>query len=107
MSQTQLGEMLGITFQQLQKNENGTNRLGCSRLFRLSQALDVPVSYFFEDIPTTLSAAAKSDAESQPCDSDIVFKRETLKLVRAYYRIEDEKVRRQLRSPVMEVGDGG
>ena len=109
MSQMQLAEQLGLTFQQVQKNEKGSNRLGSSRLFQLSQILDVPVSYFFEGLPQTVSAGTKSDApiaESQPGDSDILFKRETLELVRAYYRINDERAKRRLLSLVKEVGGG-
>ena len=107
LSQTQLADLLGLTFQQVQKNERGSNRIGGSRLYQLSQILDVPVSYFFAGIPETVSAGAKSDApiaESPPGDSDILFKRETLELVRAYYRINNENVRHQLRSLVREVG---
>ena len=51
MSQTAVGERLEITFQQLQKNEWGINRIGASRLYKLSQILDVPIGYFFEDLP--------------------------------------------------------
>jgi transcriptional regulator with XRE-family HTH domain len=56
LSQSDLAKKLDISFQQLQKNERGTNRVGCSRLWELSQALMVPVSYFFEGLPTTVMA---------------------------------------------------
>jgi len=52
MSQEKLGEALGLTFQQVQKYERGVNRIGASRLYHLSQILDVPVSFFFDDMPT-------------------------------------------------------
>ena len=109
LSQTQLADLLGLTFQQVQKYERGSNRIASSRLFQLSQILDVRMPYFFEGIPPDVSVGAKSDApiaESQPGDSDILFKRETLELVRAYFRIKDKKVRRRLRSLVRDVGDG-
>ncbi len=109
MSQMQLGELLGLTFQQVQKYEKGFNRVASSRLFQLSQILDVRVSYFFDGLPPDVSEAAMSDApiaESQPGDSDRLFKRETLKLVRAYYRIKDDEVRRRLLTLVREVGGG-
>ncbi len=110
LSQTQLADLLGLTFQQVQKNERGSNRIGGSRLYQLSQILDVPISYFFERIPETVSAGAKSDApiaESQPSDPDVLFKRETLEFVRAYYRINNEKVRNRLLSLVREVVRSG
>ncbi len=106
MSQMQLAEHVGVSFQQVQIYEKGFSRIASSRLFQLSQILDVPVSYFFEGIPTTVFAGATSDApvaETPPSDPDILLKRETLKLVRAYYRIKDEKLRRRLRSLVREV----
>src|SRR5215469_7120842 len=57
MSQEQLGDALGLTFQQVQKYERGMNRVGASRLFDLSRVLDVPISFFFDDMPETVSAA--------------------------------------------------
>ena len=87
MSQTDLGKALGVTFQQIQKNERGVNRIGASRLYQLSHVLDVPVGYFFdgieEEVPTWSS-------------DDVMARRETLKLVRAYYHIRDQKVRKAL-----------
>ncbi len=56
MSQTTLGEAIGLTFQQVQKYERGPNRIGASRLFELSWALDVPVEYFFDEMPAEVSA---------------------------------------------------
>ncbi len=79
MNQTQLGEALGVTFQQIQKNERGFNRIGASRLYQLSQILDVPVSFFFDEL----------DDERTWSPNDILPKRETLELVRAYYRNRD------------------
>lgn len=102
MSQERLGEALGLTFQQVQKYERGTNRVGASRLYHLSQILDVPVSFFFEEIlPETVvpsgggSAGSASAAGARP-ESETMMRRETLELVRAYYRIGDPQVRRRL-----------
>ena len=86
MNQTQLGEALGLTFQQVQKNELGVNRIGGSRLYQLSQILDVPVSFFFDEL----------DDEKTWSPDDILPKRETLELVRAYYRIRDPAARKRL-----------
>lgn len=102
MSQEKLGDAVGLTFQQIQKYERGANRIGASRLYQFSHIMDVPVSFFFADMPT----AAKSDpamagpGASEPGQvdpqNDPMQRQETLELVRAYYRIGDEKVRRRL-----------
>ena len=79
---------LGVTFQQLQKNESGMNRIGASRLWQLSQVLDVPVSYFFEGLDEGTGAWSSDD---------MLVKRETLELVRSYYRVTDPEIRKRLR----------
>ena len=108
MNQTQLGEALGITFQQVQKNERGTNRIGASRLYQISKILDVPVSYFFEEL-TEKSAAATPIALSpvnivEERRREPMQKRETLELVRAYYKITEPNVRKHLFELVKAVG---
>ena len=96
MSQQNVGEMLGLTFQQLQKYEKGANRVSASRLYELSQILDVPVSYFFEEMPTKSSNRRQvSDGKSETAP-DLMNNRETLELVRAYYRIKDPAVRAKI-----------
>jgi transcriptional regulator with XRE-family HTH domain len=101
MSQEKLGESLGLTFQQVQKYERGANRIGASRLWDLSRVLDCPVSFFFEEMDQeTASASPRNlsvetpDVEAR--DGDQMTKRETLELVRAYYRIKDYHVRRRI-----------
>jgi len=98
MSQEKLGDALGLTFQQIQKYERGANRIGSSRLFKLSQILDVPVSFFFDDMPTDVEHANRglAEAPAEPFEADQLSKRETLELVRAYYRIGDAKVRKRV-----------
>ncbi|HYC03454.1 MAG TPA: helix-turn-helix transcriptional regulator [Azospirillaceae bacterium] len=102
MSQEKLGEAIGLTFQQVQKYERGANRIGASRLFDLSRVLDVPVSFFFDDMPDEADAApaealeAADVAEAVAPDTDPLAKRETLELVRAYYKISDPGVRKRL-----------
>lgn len=93
LSQTQLGKELGVTFQQVQKYERGTNRIGSSRLFRLSSALDVPVAYFFEGAETKLPGY---DAGLDALDGDAFERQETQELVEAYYRIADPRVRKKV-----------
>lgn len=106
MSQEKLGDALGLTFQQIQKYERGANRIGSSRLFKLSQILDVPVSFFFDDMPEVVERANRglAEAPSEPFEADQLSKRETLELVRAYYRIGDGKVRKRVFELVKAVG---
>jgi transcriptional regulator with XRE-family HTH domain len=104
MSQERLGEALGLTFQQVQKYERGTNRIGASRLYRVSQVLDVPVSYFFDEINAETAQAAGAAAPGETAafepaparEGETMMRRETLELVRAYYRISDPRIRRRL-----------
>ncbi len=103
MSQTDLGKALGVTFQQCQKNESGFNRIGASRLYQLSHVLDVPLSYFFDDMPELGPDAMPglSETKREDYEPDPLVKRETLELVRAYYRNRDPKVRNALRRMVI------
>lgn len=120
MSQEKLGEALGITFQQVQKYERGANRVGASRLYDLASALDVPISFFFDDMPApgqtsgpqppptfhgglsqnrkpfetpfqTGTASVFSDQEAS-----LFSRKETIELIRAYYRIPDAVVRKRV-----------
>ncbi|RMF12870.1 MAG: helix-turn-helix domain-containing protein [Alphaproteobacteria bacterium] len=109
MSQEKLGDALGLTFQQIQKYERGANRIGSSRLYKISKILDVPVSYFFEEMPSDVEAANRglSDVPSEPFEVDQLSKRETLELVRAYYRIRDAKVRKRMFELVKAIANAG
>src|ERR1700751_4111328 len=103
MSQEKLGEAIGLTFQQVQKYERGANRIGASRLFDLSRVLDVPVSFFFDEMsenaaqqsPRMMVAGLVEEAVEE-VENDPMTKRETLELVRAYYKISDPTVRKRL-----------
>ncbi len=103
MSQERLGEALGLTFQQVQKYERGVNRVGASRLYDLSRVLDVPISFFYDDMPESVggprSAVRGSAGFGDTQDAfgdDALNRRETLELVRAYYRITDAGVRKRV-----------
>jgi transcriptional regulator with XRE-family HTH domain len=101
MSQEKLGEAIGLTFQQVQKYERGANRVGASRLFDLSRVLDVPVGFFFDEMPEDVAASSPAQApgRDQPMpeqELDPMVKRETLELVRAYYKIQEPSVRKRL-----------
>ncbi len=106
MSQEKLGEAIGLTFQQVQKYERGANRIGASRMYDLSRVLDVPVSFFFDDMPPEVERLSPRQInapeneglheEAAGFQHDPMTKRETLELVRAYYRITDPNVRRRV-----------
>ncbi len=101
MTQTTLGGSLGVSFQQMQKYENGVNRISASRLFALSRVLDVPIEYFFDDMPTAVAASSPAQdggkAKKPPSyEPDPMATRETLELVRAYYKITDPEIRKRL-----------
>ena len=101
MNQTKLGNALNLSFQQVQKYENGTNRIGSSRLYQLSKVLDVPISYFFDDLPAEISGKrAPGLAKSTGFEGDPLAKLETLQLVRAYYRIPNPHLRNRVRKLV-------
>ena len=101
MSQEKLGEALGLTFQQVQKYERGANRIGASRLFDLCRVLEVPVSYFFEEMGDDVQAASprhmvRATQDPPEMAGSVMARRETLELVRAYYRIGDPELRRHV-----------
>lgn len=90
MTQQQLAEQVGIKFQQIQKYETGANRVSASRLWDIAEALDVPVSFFFEGLDDT----QKSDAEKSMLPPDLMGDKEALDLVRSYYAIPENQRRR-------------
>jgi len=103
LSQEKLGDALGLTFQQVQKYERGVNRIGASRLFDLSRVLDVPIGFFFDDMPDAVGGGVNSARRSygfadqqEGFDDETLHRRETLELVRAYYRINDPSVRKRV-----------
>ena len=102
ISQEKLAESVAITFQQIQKYERGINRIGASRLFDLAAVLDVSADFFFEEMPDQIarqSPAQRSGATPPAVANagyDLLARRETLELVRAYYQIGNEGVRKRL-----------
>jgi transcriptional regulator with XRE-family HTH domain len=96
MTQQQLGERVGIKFQQIQKYETGMNRVSASRLWDIAQALEVPVSYFFEglEMEDGVEASAGGFEGSEAAKGDLLADREALELVRSYYAIPETQRRR-------------
>ena len=104
MSQEKLGELIGLTFQQVQKYERGLNRISASRLFDISKVLEVPISFFFEEMadqvadlsPRKLAGVDELAEEPVLFDYDPMTKKETLELVRCYYMIPDRKMAKKM-----------
>ena len=113
MSQEKLGDALGLTFQQVQKYERGVNRVGASRLFDLSRVLDVPIAFFFDDLPDHLAElhggsmmgrAGFAERQSGFGTDELMNRRETLDMVHAYYRITDPAVRKRVFELIKSMG---
>ncbi len=114
MSQEKLGEALGLTFQQVQKYEKGTNRIGASRLQHIAESLNVPPAYFFENAPALDAARSDVSAHSAMAEAgsayvvDFISTTEGLNLNRAFARIKDPKVRKRVVDLVVALaGDEG
>lgn len=113
MSQEQLGKASGLTFQQIQKYERGTNRMGASRLYQLGRLLNVDVAFFFEDMVAQSPASSQGVANTeqsqlegaQDIDKNILQSREIMQLVRAYNRITDPKQRRTIYDLIKSMAD--
>jgi len=99
MSQEKLGDALGLTFQQVQKYEKGTNRIGASRLQQISHILQVPVAFFFEgapNLPGSIRTDGLGEAPSPAYVSDFLATSDGLALTKAFMRITDSKLRRRI-----------
>lgn len=106
MSQSAIGKAVGLTFQQIQKYEHGANRLSASKLYEFAKVLDVPVSFFFDAMPTE-ATRFKGKHGAPPAagrSKDPLVKRESLELVRAYYKIGNTSVRKAIAKVVQELG---
>ena len=101
MSQSTLADGLDLTFQQVQKYEKGTNRISASRLQHISQILQLPVTFFFEGTPG--QSKAKDDAPSLACVTDFLATRNGLALTKAFMKIKDDKLRRNIVNLVEEI----
>jgi len=105
ISQSEIGKALDVTFQQIQKYENGANRIGASNLYRLAQALNVEVSYFFEDLPSATKIKSLSDQPAASFEHDPMTQPESIKLVHNYFRIFSPGVRGRVFQLVKSIAD--
>jgi transcriptional regulator with XRE-family HTH domain len=107
MSQEKLGEMLGLTFQQVQKYEKGVNRIGAGRLYQMAHILGVPISYFYEDVANAAPqpADAANDHAAPPV-MEFLSSGEGLQLALAFMRIRESKVRKRVIDLVKSLSDG-
>jgi transcriptional regulator with XRE-family HTH domain len=109
MSQEKLGDALGLTFQQVQKYEKGTNRIGASRLQQIAHILQVTVSFFFEGAPSVQTATrieGMAEAPSPAYVSDFLATSDGLALTKAFMRIGDSKLRRRIVDLVEQIAGG-
>jgi len=105
ISQSEIGKTLDVTFQQIQKYENGANRIGASNLYRLAKALNVDVSYFFEDMARGAQLKALSDQPASRFEHDPMTQPESIKLVHNYFRIASPAVRARVFQLVKSIAD--
>lgn len=102
ISQTKLGGSIGVTFQQIQKYENGTNRIGASNLYKISRQLSTEVSYFFQDMPEGLYEASSVDPYglsipiAEPFENDPLSSRASISLVHDFQRIPNDQLRESM-----------
>jgi len=110
MSQEKLGDRLDLTFQQVQKYERGANRVGASRLHEISRVLDVPVTFFYDDMDPVRAPAIPGGFAEPPAEafeSDPLRRAETIDLVKAYYRISNAAVRRRFLDLIKSLAASG
>jgi transcriptional regulator with XRE-family HTH domain len=96
MSQERLGELLGLTFQQVQKYEKGINRIGAGRLFEVAGILGVPITFFYEDVHSGATPGGFAESDEPPPVMEFLSSGEGLQLSLAFMRIKDAKVRRRI-----------
>jgi len=110
ISQTKLGEAVGVTFQQVQKYENGANRIGASNLYKIAKTLGVEISYFYDGVeamPDADQPQVLSDLPQVPLEKDPMSSREAIEMMHNFYRITDESVRNRLAQFVKSLAQYG
>jgi transcriptional regulator with XRE-family HTH domain len=106
LSQTELGNVIGVTFQQLQKYEKGTNRIGSGRLSQIADALDVPISRFFEGAtrPAEPRTGSKNNPKTGPVVTDLLSDRYAVQTLQAFSKIDSPKLRRAVLKLIESIG---
>ncbi len=109
LSQTRLGDAVGITSQQVQKYERGANRMGSSRLWQFAELLDVPITYFFDNMPDEIATpenamGTRSQGPIEDQGGGLMARKEVQRLVRYFCRIDDPRVRNEIISFVKDAG---
>lgn len=110
MSQEKLGDSLGLTFQQVQKYEKGSNRIGASRLFQIARVLGVPIEFFFEGLSGDGEGGVgfdQAEADQSAFELDMLSSAEGIQLNSAFFSISDPKIRKKLIELVKALGDAG
>jgi len=106
LTQEKLGESLGVTFQQVQKYERGTNRVGASRLWNISRVLDVPISFFYDGLDDDFEYAQAAENGQMPIVYDFINSSDGVAFAKAVSRISNKAVRRQLLELARSLADG-
>lgn len=96
MSQEKLGDKLGVTFQQVQKYERGSNRIGASRLWKISEVMDVPVNFFFDGLSESYARGEFAEDDQMPIVYEFINSTDGVSLAKAVSQIKSKAVRRQL-----------
>ena len=107
ITQEKLGDSLGLTFQQVQKYERGTNRISASKLFEMAIFLKVSVSYFYEDMVPSLTNPAIAESGEATFEHEYLTSRESRELLLAYYRLPSDKVRKRMMELLRSLADSG
>jgi transcriptional regulator with XRE-family HTH domain len=117
LNRAKLSESVGLTLQQIQKYERGTNRISASRLYEFAKVLNVPVSYFFDEMPSNALSGRPMSGRGRKSfgeagtpfekEKDPLIKRETIELVRAYEKIEEGRLRHSIVATVKALGEAG
>lgn len=105
MSQEKLGDELGVTFQQVQKYERGTNRIGAGRLWTMARVLEVPVAFFYEGVNASSATPGFAEGDQTPIINDFLQSSDGVALAQAFSRITDPKVRRRVLELVRSLAD--
>lgn len=105
MSQEKLGDALGLTFQQVQKYERGANRVSASKLHRIAEVLDVPISYFFDGYGDGIVSSGLAETGATAFEHEHLSRKESIDLLKAYYAISNPKLRRKVIDIVRTLAD--